>query len=131
MVDGQPAGTATVGADGRWTITATLAAGQRRLSVDALDAAGQVAASSAEAVLTVSAAAAATPAPTVGAACRPGDPNAYGVDQGKVWLVDRCATMTIIARQNGIALNDQIAATPQVLDPDLIYPGQLITLPGR
>lgn len=131
MVDGQPAGTATVGADGRWAFEAALTAGQHEIAVNALDAAGQVAASSAEAVLTVSAAAAATPAPTVSAACRPGDPDAYGVDQGKVWLVDRCDTMSFIARQTGIDLNALIAANPQVLDPDLIYPGQLITLPGR
>jgi nucleoid-associated protein YgaU len=131
VLDGQPAGTATVGADGRWTFAATLAAGQRRLSVNALDAAGQVAASSADVTLTVSAAAGASPTPAVSTACRPGDPDAYGLDQGEVWLVDRCDTLSFIARQTGIDLNALIAANPQVADPDLIYPGQVINLPGR
>ncbi|MBL8057566.1 MAG: LysM peptidoglycan-binding domain-containing protein [Anaerolineales bacterium] len=131
MIDGQPAGTATVGADGRWSFDATLTAGGREIGVNTLDAAGQVAAAGAKTTLTVGAAAAATPAPSSASACRPGDPEAYGEDRGEVWLVDRCDNLSYIARQTGIDLNALIAANPQVLDPDLIYPGQVITLPGR
>jgi hypothetical protein len=133
VIDGQPAGTATVGTDGRWSFDTTLAAGQRRIVVNALDAAGQVAASGEVATLTVAALSppAVTPAPGTTNACRPGDPDAFGVDQGQTWLVERCDTLAHIARQTGIDLNALIAANPQVADPDLIFPGQLITLPGR
>ncbi|MDD3653885.1 MAG: LysM peptidoglycan-binding domain-containing protein [Desulfotomaculaceae bacterium] len=38
-------------------------------------------------------------------------------------------TLFLIAQRNGISLNDLIAANPQIKDPDLIYPGQVITIP--
>lgn len=39
-------------------------------------------------------------------------------------------TLWAIARQNGIPLQQLIAANPQVLNPDLIYPGDRIQLPA-
>ncbi len=35
-----------------------------------------------------------------------------------------------IARRNGVSLNALIRANPQIKNPDLIYPGQTISIPG-
>ncbi|WP_406676136.1 LysM peptidoglycan-binding domain-containing protein [Moorella sp. ACPs] len=40
-------------------------------------------------------------------------------------------TMYLIARRFGITLNELIAANPQIQDPNLIYPGQVLCIPGR
>jgi hypothetical protein len=129
VVDGQPAGEATVGADGRWTINANFArAGDYTVAVSALNAAGQVVTTSAPATARVQAAAT-TPVPS--AICDYRDPTVYGEDMGTYWLVDRCDTMTYIARQTGIPLDALIAANPQIRNPDLILPGWRINLPGR
>jgi hypothetical protein len=63
--------------------------------------------------------------------CDFSDPTVYGEDMGTYWLVDRCDTMSYIARQTNIPLAALIAANPQVRNPDLIYPQQQIVLPGR
>jgi hypothetical protein len=67
FVDGQSAGRASVGADGTWSLPATLSAGEHALSVHALDATGATVAESDAARVTV---AAASPAaqPAAGAA---------------------------------------------------------------
>lgn len=39
-------------------------------------------------------------------------------------------TMWAIARQNGVSLNSLIAANPQIKNPDLIFPGQKLNIPG-
>lgn len=134
VLDGQPAGTVTVGGDNRWTFAADLTAGAHTVQVNALDAAGQVSAAGTPAAFTLAAAQrpTATPAaPAGGLGCLPGNPQIHGIDQGQTWLVDRCDTLAYIARQTGIDFNLLIAANPQLSDPDLIFPGQLITLPGR
>lgn len=40
-------------------------------------------------------------------------------------------TMFSIARRFGISLNDLIAANPQVRDPNLIFPGQVLCIPAQ
>ncbi|MEE2902897.1 MAG: SafA/ExsA family spore coat assembly protein [Myxococcota bacterium] len=40
-------------------------------------------------------------------------------------------TLSAIARQNGVSLNELIQANPQIANPDLIYPGDKINIPGR
>jgi|GEM_PF-2435432 len=40
-------------------------------------------------------------------------------------------TLSAIARQNGVSLNELIKANPQIANPDLIYPGDKINIPGR
>jgi hypothetical protein len=130
VIDGQPAGEVTVGADGKWTFNANFArAGNYAIAVSALDANGQVVATSEPATARVQAAAAATPAPSV--ICDYSDPTVYGEDQGTTWLVDRCDTMSYIARQTGIPLDALIAANPQIRNPDIILPGWRVNLPGR
>jgi len=39
--------------------------------------------------------------------------------------------MSLIAKRTGVKLEDLIAANPQVGDPDLIYPHQVLILPPR
>lgn len=136
VIDGQVVGEAAVGLDGRWTFDANFtAAGDHTVVVNALDAAGSVTAAGRPATLTVAAPSATpTPAPAAGAGagdCRLNTPDTFGEDLGQVWRVERCDTLSYIARQTGINLSDLITANPHVLDPDLIFPGQLITLPGR
>ncbi|MCL6589346.1 MAG: SafA/ExsA family spore coat assembly protein [Firmicutes bacterium] len=48
---------------------------------------------------------------------------------GMVYTVKPGDTMFEIARMYGISLADLIAANPQISDPNLIYPGQMICVP--
>jgi len=50
-------------------------------------------------------------------------PNHYIVQHGD--------TMSGIARRHGVAESDLVKANPQVLNPDVIYPGQHLHLPDR
>ena len=59
LVDGVSVGKATVGADGAWSLPAQLTAGDHKIEANALDAAGNVAASANPATVTVAAALAA------------------------------------------------------------------------
>ncbi|HBC93487.1 MAG TPA: peptidoglycan-binding protein [Pelotomaculum sp.] len=40
-------------------------------------------------------------------------------------------TMYAIAQKNGIAVNTLVAANPQIKDPNMIFPGQTIHIPGQ
>lgn len=40
-------------------------------------------------------------------------------------------TLSAIAKQMGVPLQDLIAANPQIKNPDLIFPGQQLNVPGR
>ena len=64
LVDGVSVGKATVGADGSWSLPATLTAGDHKIEANALDADGKVAASASPATVTIAAAATATVAAT-------------------------------------------------------------------
>lgn len=55
LVDGQPVGTATVDADGSWSLSTDLAAGDRQVVARALDSAGAVVAATTPQVLSVAA----------------------------------------------------------------------------
>lgn len=57
--------------------------------------------------------------------------NNHGRDEGAVWVVAGCDTLTFIAQQTGISLPSLLQANPEINDPDLIYPNQRIILPGR
>jgi hypothetical protein len=133
LIDGRAAGEAIVGADGRWSFEADLEAGDHTVVVDALADSGRVAASGEPRTLRVAVASAATPTPALEAreGCDFLDPDAFGEDLGAFWRVERCDTMAYIAQQTRIDLPALIAANPQVQNPDLIFPGQLINLPGR
>lgn len=50
---------------------------------------------------------------------------------GEAYVVGMCDTLTHIARLYGISLRTLVAANPQVSNPDLIFPGEVIIIPGR
>lgn len=58
-------------------------------------------------------------------------PAHHFADSGRTHEVVHGDTLWAIARHNGIPLQQLIAANPQVLNPDLIYPGDRIQLPGN
>ncbi len=50
--------------------------------------------------------------------------------QGGNYTVRSGDTLSGIAQRHGVGLNALIAANPQISDPDLIYPGQNVRIPG-
>jgi len=52
-----------------------------------------------------------------------------GIDRGEVFIVGTCDTLEDISKLLEINLEDLEAANPQLEDPDLVYPGQFVTLP--
>jgi hypothetical protein len=54
-----------------------------------------------------------------------------GKDLGDVFVVGRCDVLSIIATRTKIPFAALLAANPQVHDPNLIYPGQILSLPRR
>ena len=57
--------------------------------------------------------------------------SSHGRDEGEVWVVAGCDTLSYIETQTGISLASLLRANPDIIDPNLIYPGQRIVLPGR
>ncbi|MGE5372170.1 MAG: LysM peptidoglycan-binding domain-containing protein [Solirubrobacterales bacterium] len=58
-------------------------------------------------------------------------PSSYPrVCSGQLYSVKSGDTLFLIARRYGIPLNDLIAANPQIANPDVIVPGQVICIPG-
>ncbi len=53
-----------------------------------------------------------------------------GGDSAQSHVVQRGDTLSAIAQQNGVSLSQLLAANPQINNPNLIYPGQHITIPG-
>jgi LysM repeat protein len=62
----------------------------------------------------------------------PNNGNAYATyaQPAGTYVVQWGDTMLVIANRMGIPLGNLIAANPQIWDPNLIYPGQLINLPS-
>jgi hypothetical protein len=52
-----------------------------------------------------------------------------GIDRGDTFIVGTCDTMGTVAQATGVSLEALIAANPQIENPDLIYPGQILTIP--
>jgi hypothetical protein len=55
--------------------------------------------------------------------------GAPGMNLGDVYIVGACDTLTKISRITGVSLSALIAANPQIKDPDVIIPGQVIDIP--
>ncbi len=53
----------------------------------------------------------------------------HGFRQGNKWIVDTCDSMSYVSDQTGISLGTLIALNPQIPNPDVIYPGQILNLP--
>lgn len=56
--------------------------------------------------------------------------SSYGATYGGTYVVQWGDTLRKIADRMGISLTALIAANPQLWNPSLIYPGQVINLPG-
>lgn len=54
----------------------------------------------------------------------------YGAPTAGTYVVQRGDTMRIIADRMGVSLTSLIAANPGIWNPNLIYPGQVISLPS-
>ena len=54
-----------------------------------------------------------------------------GVDNGSTYTVGACDWLAKIANKLGVSYHDLLAANPQIADPNLIYPGQVINVPPR
>jgi hypothetical protein len=52
-----------------------------------------------------------------------------GIDRGDVYVVGTCDTLEDISKLKGISLEDLEAANSQIDDPDMVYPGDFVTIP--
>jgi nucleoid-associated protein YgaU len=52
-----------------------------------------------------------------------------GQDLGNRYIVGACDTLIQISRLTGVSLQALIAANPDIQDPDLIFPGQVVVVP--
>lgn len=50
---------------------------------------------------------------------------------GQLYVVKQGDTLYLIAKKYRVSLNKLIAANPQISNPDVIYPGQIICIPGK
>ncbi|HHT45945.1 MAG TPA: LysM peptidoglycan-binding domain-containing protein, partial [Firmicutes bacterium] len=48
---------------------------------------------------------------------------------GRRYIVQKGDTLFLIAKRFGVALDDLIAANPQIKNPDLIFPGDVVFIP--
>jgi hypothetical protein len=52
-----------------------------------------------------------------------------GIDRGETFIVGTCDTLEDISKLKGIDLDELIAANPQIENPDMVYPGDIVTIP--
>jgi hypothetical protein len=52
-----------------------------------------------------------------------------GIDRGDVYVVGTCDTLEDISKLKGVSLDDLEAANSQIADPDMVYPGDFVTIP--
>ncbi|MBN1487090.1 MAG: LysM peptidoglycan-binding domain-containing protein [Anaerolineae bacterium] len=127
---GKRLGEATVGDDGTWAYTAELEPGDHEITVQNTDNPDLVSEAVAITVPEKEEAPATPSEAEEEVVCGVGEAP-KGVDQGDTYIVARCEYMALIAQRTRVKLADLIAANPQVTNPDLIYPGQVLNLPPR
>jgi hypothetical protein len=108
-------GTAQVGTDGEWRFTFEPEVGPHSL---AARPPADAQATSASIQIRVA-------KPSDGIDCN----SNPGIVRADSYIVGTCDTLSGIARQLGIDLNKLEGANPQVENPDLIFPGQFVTMP--
>lgn len=141
VVNGEVVGTAVVTDDGTWEFPTSLPAGEYELALRTVDDAGTAVETDPFAFsLAAAAPTPAEPAEATGSSsaaasaalptdfCANAEP---GIDQGDTYIVARCEWLTKIANRLGIPYADLIAVNPQIANPNLIHPGQIINLPPR
>ena len=135
---GEVIATATVQNDGTWSYTYDVEPGAHELAVRNM---GDDASTSA--ALSIDVVAEATAPPDV--AALPPEAAEFaemdidcgvedapeGIDLGETYIVAPCEFMGLIAARTGVTLEALIAANPDIGDPNLIMPGQVINLPPR
>jgi hypothetical protein len=52
-----------------------------------------------------------------------------GIDRGEVFVVGTCDTLEDISKIKGVSLDDLEAANSQIADPNMVYPGDFVTIP--
>ncbi|HOT92096.1 MAG TPA: Ig-like domain-containing protein [Anaerolineae bacterium] len=124
--NGNVVGKTTVQADGTWRFDYKCEPGAHSLMARN---AGDEASTSDTVKIEVAAASKPAPEPATGRCSVDNIP--MGIDQGTTYIVARCEYMSLIAKRVGVKLADLIAANPQVKNPDLIYPNQVLNLPPR
>ncbi len=113
-------GTAVIGDDGSWQYTFEPDAGNHEYGV-------RVAGSDEVATIMTTIEAPVVDETAV-AVC--GNPEP-GIDQGDTYIVGECEWLTRIANRLGISYESLIGVNPQIENPNIIYPGQVINLPPR
>ena len=141
VVNGEVVGTAVVNEDGVWSFPTTLPEGEYELALRTVDAAG-TAVETEPVNFSLAAAADDSAADDSGADDSAADASATlpadycnnaepGIDQGDTYIVGVCEWLTRIANRLGIDYSALIGVNPQIENPNLIYPGQVINLPPR
>lgn len=135
VLNGEVVGTAVVADDGAWHLSTALPAGEYELVLRTIDGSGTAVETD---PFNFSLAAAEAPAEEVtedsAETSLPADyckNAAPGIDQGDTYIVGVCEWLTKIARRLGIDYPALIGVNPQIENPNLIYPGQVINLPPR
>lgn len=135
VLNGEVVGTAVVADDGTWRFPTDLPAGEYELVLRTIDGSGTAVETD---PFNFSLAAAEAPAEEVtedsAETSLPADyckNAAPGIDQGDTYIVGVCEWLTKIARRLGIDYPALIGVNPQIENPNLIYPGQVINLPPR
>jgi hypothetical protein len=52
-----------------------------------------------------------------------------GIDRGEMFVVGTCDTLEDISKIVGVSLDDLEAANSQIADPNMVYPGDFVTIP--
>ena len=128
---------AIVADDGSWSFATTLPTGDYELALRTVDGSGTavstdpftfslVAASNS---VTVAEPIAESDEATISAdICKDAEP---GIDQGDTYIVGLCEWLVKIANRLDIPYEALIGVNPQIENPNLVYPGQVINLPPR
>ena len=119
--NGEVIGTAVIGDDGTWTFTFKPEPGNHEYGVRNMgdDAAASSVMTTIETPMTDTS--------DVGVCDNP-EP---GIDQGDTYVVGECEWLIRIANRLGIEYDALISVNPQIENPNVIYPGQIINLPPR
>lgn len=128
-------GTTTVDRAGHWSFTTTIYNGHHVFTVGTVDGseqAGPVAVDVTPIVVTVGTATPPTPTPAAasgGSGCS-GLISGYLKDKDH-YVVGSCDTLSGIAAWLDVSVDSLLAANPQITNPDVVVPGEVVTVPPK